>query len=207
MDNRFIIDWLSFTIPVRNERDLQAFRVKQIVREIGLDFDYELRERGRFGYTRSFVFSDCITVLFNDYDMFEFASYERQEQISEMGIHIEISGQGCRYVESKINEDWRGFLHGLNLRNVKYSRLDIALDDYKETLNFNVIERKVKSGEVISTSKKRNVEESYLQVHKQEKFDNKGESKGKTIYFGTRGSSVYIRFTIRKRNKKIKVLK
>ena len=56
MDNRFIIDWLSFTIPVRNERDLQAFRVKQIVREIGLDFDYELRERGRFGYTRSFVF-------------------------------------------------------------------------------------------------------------------------------------------------------
>ena len=86
--------------------------------------------------------------------MFEFASYERQEQISEMGIHIEISGQGCRYVESKINEDWRGFLHGLNLRNVKYSRLDIALDDYKETLNFNVIERKVKSGEVISTSKK-----------------------------------------------------
>ena len=41
--------------------------------------------------------------------MFEFASYERQEQIIEMGIHVEISGQGCRYVESKINEDWRGF--------------------------------------------------------------------------------------------------
>ena len=141
MDNRFIIDWLSFTIPVRNERDLQAFRVKQIVREIGLDFDYELRERGRFGYTRSFVFSDCITVLFNDYDMFEFASYERQEQISEMGIHVEISGQGCRYVESKINEDWRGFLYGLNLRKVKYSRLDIALDDYKETLNFLLREK------------------------------------------------------------------
>lgn len=210
MDNRFIIDWLSFTIPVQiqNRRDLQSLRVKEIAREIGLDFDYELRERGRFGYTRSFVFSDCITVLFNDYDMFEFASYERQEQIIEMGIHVEISGQGCRYVESKINEDWRGFLHGLNLRNVKYSRLDIALDDYKETLNFNVIERKVKSGEVISTSKKRNVEESYLQVHKQEKFDNKGESKGKTIYFGTRGSSVYIRFYDKKKeqeNKGIKV--
>ena len=58
MDNRFIIDWLSFTIPVQiqNRRDLQSLRVKEIAREIGLDFDYELRERGRFGYTRSFVF-------------------------------------------------------------------------------------------------------------------------------------------------------
>ncbi len=46
------------------------------------------------------------------------------------------------------------------------------------------------------------------QVHKQRKFDNKGESKGKTIYFGThRGSSVYIRFYDKEKDRKIKVLK
>ncbi|MBY5002399.1 replication initiation factor domain-containing protein [Streptococcus suis] len=201
MDSRFIIDWLSFTIPVEYARTLTRDNVMAIVRRIGLNFEFEERDRGRYGYTKSLNFADCILVLFNEFD--EMAPIERQEQVKNMGIHLEITGQGCRYLESVIDEQWQVFFEVLNSYKVKYSRLDIALDDYDGMLDFKVIEKKVKAGEVISTSKKRDVEET-IEVNKKEKFDNKGNSKGKTIYFGTRSSSVFIRLYDKKKEQENK---
>lgn len=87
--------------------------------------------------------------------------------------------------------------------NVRYSRLDIALDDFIGLLDFDVLEEKIKKGEVISLSRTRNID-SALDFKKAEKLDNNGKSKGKTIYFGNRQSLMMIRFYDKKREQEEK---
>ena len=86
---------------------------------------------------------------------------------------------------------------------VRYSRLDIALDDFQGLLDFDVLEEKIKKGEVISLSRTRNIDSS-LDFKKAEKLDNNGNSKGKTIYFGNRQSLMMIRFYDKKREQEEK---
>lgn len=199
MENSYLIDWLSFTVPVADVRDLKTNVVREFVTDIlGLRFTFEERLKGRYGYTRSLVFSDCIAILYNDFSDLEFASDERLEQAASMGFHVEMTGQGCRHFEEVCGSDWVQFFTLLSGFDVRYSRLDIALDDYEGMLDFGMIERKVKAGDVISLSRKRDITES-VEVSQQEKFDNNGNSKGKTIYFGTRSSSIYIRFYDKKK--------
>lgn len=206
LENSFLIDWLSFTIPLLSISDLQVGSIRNLLHELGLDFPFEDREKGRYGYNRSLSFADSINVLFNDIERLDYSSEDKIEQALNMGVHIEFTGQGCRYFENVVSDDWISFFNLLNSINARYSRLDIALDDYKRMLNFAVIEEKVKAGEVVSASKKRDVTET-VEVSKQEKFDSKGESKGKTIYFGTRGSSIYIRFYDKKKEQEGKGIK
>lgn len=203
MENFYLIDWLSFTIPVQDLTDLRPSNVRAFLRSLGLAYEFEEREQGRYGYNRSLNFLESINVLYNDFYSIDTSNEKRVIQAMNMGIHIEFSGQGCRYLESSIGEDWRGFFALINSLGVKYSRLDIALDDYKQMLKFNQIEDKVRDGEVISLSRKRDITET-VEVSKQEKFDNKGRSKGKTIYFGTRSSSIYIRFYDKKKEQENK---
>lgn len=199
MENSYLIDWLSFTVPVADVRDLSANVVRRYVTEVlGLNFTFEERHKGRYGYTRSLVFSDCISVLYCDFNDVRFLGTKRIDQAADMGIHIEMTGQGCRHFEEVCSSDWVQFFTLLNGLDVRYSRLDIALDDYEGMLDFGMIEHKVKAGEVISLSRKRDITES-VEVSQQEKFDNNGHSKGKTIYFGTRSSSIYIRFYDKKK--------
>ena len=67
MENSCLIDWLSFTVPVDNVEVLNANVVRRYVTEVlGLNFTFEERRKGRYGYTRSLVFSDCISVLYCD---------------------------------------------------------------------------------------------------------------------------------------------
>ena len=78
MENSYLIDWLSFTVPVADVRDLKTNVVREFVTDIlGLKFIFEERFKGRYGYTRSLVFSDCIAILYNDFSDLEFASDER----------------------------------------------------------------------------------------------------------------------------------
>ena len=174
LENSFLIDWLSFTIPLSSVLDLQFSSIKNLLHELGLDFPFEEREKGRYGYNRSLSFADSINVLFNDIERLDYSSEDKIEQALNMGVHIEFTGQGCRYFENVVSDDWISFFNLLNSINARYSRLDIALDDYKRMLNFAVIEEKVKAGEVVSASKKRDVTET-VEVSKQEKFDSKGE--------------------------------
>lgn len=206
MENAFLIDWLSFTVPLSSVSDLRVSNIKKFLQELGLGFSFEEREKGRYGYNRSLSFADSINVLFNDIERLDHSSDDKIEQALNMGVHIEFTGQGCRYFENVVSDDWISFFNLLNSINVRYSRLDIALDDYRRMLDFVLIEEKVKAGEVVSASKKRDVTET-VEVTKQEKYDSKGESKGKTIYFGTRGSSIYIRFYDKKKEQEGKGIK
>ncbi len=117
--------------------------------------------------------------------------------------------QGCRYVESKINEDWRGFLHGLNLRNVKYPRLDIALDDYKRNFKFQCYREKSKVWlRLLVHQKNENVEESYfLQVLSKENLIIREKVRENNLFWNTWFQCIYsfLRQEKEQENKGIKV--
>ena len=67
MENSYLIDWLSFTIPVQDLTDLRASHVRDFLRALGLPYEFEEREQGRYGYNRSLNFLESINVLYNDF--------------------------------------------------------------------------------------------------------------------------------------------
>ena len=120
-----------------------------------------------------------------------------------MGVNVEFTGKGCRIVEKTF--EWVEFLTEILEIGGRITRLDVALDDFNELLDFSVIENKIKNGEVISLTRTRKVDERF-EFSKREDFDNRGASKGKTLYFGKRGSEFLLRLYDKKKeqeNKKI----
>ncbi|HYK74652.1 MAG TPA: hypothetical protein VEV44_16275, partial [Pseudoneobacillus sp.] len=85
---RSLVDWVSFTL--KNVTD-----VRDVVDILGLDFN-SFREcpNGDKGYMEQIRFGD-ISILYNGRE--------------DMGIHVNISGQGCRQFETYSNMDWSTF--------------------------------------------------------------------------------------------------
>lgn len=126
---RSLVDWLQVTI--HGEHNLQ-----QIKEVLGLpELEFIEHEKGFFGY-QNMVSSCHINIMWNDY---------------ESHHHIMMTGQGCRYFEQLSSIDWRmlfGYLlHGVH---AKFTRLDLAIDDFKNTYNVGMLRRKIKNKEVIS---------------------------------------------------------
>lgn len=205
MENSYLFDWLSFTVPVRNFNDLTVRSVCSFLKELGLDFNFDIREKGAYGYTNSLSYANAINVLYNDLESLVTNSEERLKQALDMGIHVEMTGQGCRYFEGLENNDWIEFFNLLRSLGAKFKRLDIALDDYKKMIKFSTVKEKIRSGEVVSLSRKRDVIET--KITQKEEFNNKGDSKGLTVYFGTRASNIYIRFYDKKKEQEGKGIK
>ncbi len=131
MDNRFY-NWLvEFTIPVQiqNRRDLQLS--SQYIQEIGLDFDYELRERVETVIRVLLFFSDVLLFYLR------LKWYVWVCVLWKTGAN-NWNGDTCRNIRSrmslcriKINERLR-CLHGLNLRNVNIQDLILRLMTIKK---------------------------------------------------------------------------
>ena len=105
MENSYLFDWLSFTVPVRNFNDLTVRSVRSFLKELGLDFNFDTREKGAYGYTNSLSYANAINVLYNDLESLVTNSEDRLKQALDMGIHVEMTGQGCRYFEGLENND------------------------------------------------------------------------------------------------------
>lgn len=205
MENSYLFDWLSFTVPVRNFNDLTVRSVRSFLKELGLDFNFDTREKGAYGYNNSLSYANAINVLYNDLESLVTNNEDRLKQALDMGIHVEMTGQGCRYFEGLENNDWIEFFNLLRSIGAKFKRLDIALDDYKKMIKFSTVKEKIRSGEVVSLSRKRDVIET--KITQKEEFNNKGDSKGLTVYFGTRTSNIYIRFYDKKKEQEGKGIK
>lgn len=205
MENSYLFDWLSFTVPVRNFDDLTVRSVRSFLKELGLDFNFDNREKGAYGYSSSLSYANAINVLYNDLERLVTNNEGRLKQALDMGIHVEMTGQGCRYFEGLENSDWIEFFNLLQSLGAKFKRLDIALDDYKKMIKFSTVKEKIRSGEVVSLSRKRDVIET--KITQKEEFNNKGDSKGLTVYFGTRASNIYIRFYDKKKEQEGKGIK
>lgn len=102
-----------------------------------------------------------------------------------MGVHVEISGSGCRELEATgIVTDWQAFLRKLLDSEAQVSRLDVALDDRADALPFDQIVSKVKNNQLVRKSRRWRVMES---------GDHRTGKVGRTVYLGAPQSDVQLR--------------
>lgn len=205
LENEIGFDWLSFTIKLEFE-DIEALKQENVEKLCkGLMFDFNIIPKfcgGHNGYKNRIDYGNSISVNFNDISKNDYDDVKLYQFIN-MGIHVVITGNGCRMLEKKFKESdmsWVDYLNFLKVSNVKFKRVDIAYDDYNKLLDFDVMTEKINKGEVLSISKKKRSVES-IDFSKLEELGSNGESYGKTLYFGRRGSTLMLRFYDKKQER------
>ena len=138
MQNEISIDWLSFTIPLLNPDDLSLGNIERIKHELLLNSEIQpMIKNGRYSYTSAIEYSEYYTILYNDVRGRNFEKGDPSlERFLKMGIHFEFSGNGCKRLVERLKEssmDIREYLLFLSQYGVKFARIDIAYDDYKQT--------------------------------------------------------------------------
>ncbi|NMB32723.1 MAG: replication initiation factor domain-containing protein [Clostridium sp.] len=158
-----IIDWLQFTI-----RGLTYERV--ILQVLKHDpAEYLPLPKGRYGYKSQYI-NGHISVL--------------TDGTEEMGIHVILTGKGCREYEStgKLLE----LMDRIMVNDGVCTRIDLAVDDKTgDLIKFNEMIRSANSGYVISKWK------TSMEIIKRELKD--GNIIGHTLSIGSRSSKMYLR--------------
>lgn len=119
--NLILIDWLTFSTKIWSVQDLKNILCLS-------DVSWELAEYGRYGYKRKEVFNG-VNILYD--------GRLNADGIDDMGVCIEISGQGCRTLETFGGVDWLQLLSFLmeDLNECNITRLDLAYDDHTGILD------------------------------------------------------------------------
>lgn len=182
---RTLIDWLQFTIKTvpanviinGEETTLQRSpELEDIYRLLDIP-ETEWREMptGLYGYRKQMICGD-IRILY--------------EGRGDMGMHVQLSGQGCREFESFYDGDWFGLMARIAEARGVITRIDLACDEIRydgEKPYFTVrqIVKKTKTGECRS---------KFRTAHRIEKIKIvDGSSDGNTIYFGSAQSDIQVR--------------
>lgn len=131
--------------------------------------EYILLPKGRYGYRSQYI-NGHISVLC--------------EGTEDMGVHVILTGQGCREYESK--GELLVLMDRIMLHNGLCTRIDLAVDDMTgQFIKFNEIEKSVSKGYVISKWK------TGTEILRRKL--NSGEVIGHTLSFGSRSSKIYLR--------------
>lgn len=161
-DQEIIIDWLQFTVQLKNPYDV-------IIDLLGLETKlFEKLPKGKLGYKKQ-LFYNNISVLYDGND--------------DMGTHVILSGQGCRFYEAE--SSLLDLIKLMKFLKGKITRIDLALDDHSgELVQFNKILKDITSGNIVSKWK------SNTEIIKR---DMDGNLQGQTINLGSRKSDTYLR--------------
>lgn len=176
-ENVFLIDWLTFVSYVDT--------VDGVKRLLGLDdpsIPWQTEVKFRNGYPKQ-CYWNFITISYGADDE---AFYDDPKKArSDMGICVNLSGQGCRAYETYGSNDWFSLL-GRFFSGDRYNvtRLDIAYDDHTGVLDIFRIANDVKDRNYISSSKKSAIEWSDNQL---------SDIRGLSVYVGSKSSDVLIR--------------
>jgi len=123
-----VIDWLSFTYPIETT-------LEQVQSHIGKEGFISL-PKGGFGYKQALACGHV--TIFHD-------------GAANMGIHVVMSGQGCREFEASPHfRNWAEFLRVIIDWGCKVARLDVAIDDRAGLLDKDRIEQAIVEGRVVS---------------------------------------------------------
>lgn len=154
-ENLVIYDWLSFTSKVHTP--------DQLIAALGLSHVPWTETKGARGYRDRKYFS-CISIHYNGR--------------SDMGVWVEMSGQGCRTFESLSEVGWEGIFSFIRDNGLKITRLDVAYDDHIGILDIRQIASDTQAGMYISKS---------------DYWETVLSSKGTTVQIGSPQSKVLIR--------------
>jgi phage replication initiation protein len=162
---RACVDWLQATL--KNVHD-----VHDTIDILGLQRDaFKEFPTGKYGYKSHMRFGH-IAIYYDGRP--------------DMGIHIEMSGQGCREFERYTKKDWSQFFALLLNFDVNFTRLDLAIDDFKGYFTIEQVIQKIKRGHISSRFKEARRHDSWKIAT--------GENTGMTVYFGDSSSRLQVRF-------------
>jgi len=153
--NIVLYDWLSFTSKVHSPDEL--------INALGLGHVPWSETKGARGYRDRKYFS-CISIHYNGRD--------------DMGVWVEMSGQGCRTFESLSTIKWEDLFKFIHKNDLHMTRLDVAFDDHTGILPMDEIISDAQAGMFVS---RMNYWETVL------------SSKGATVQIGSPQSKVLIR--------------
>lgn len=118
-----IVDYLSFTVK-------DCTSPERIIEKLGLKF--LTLGYGRFGYKAAAIAeSGGVNVYWDGFK-------------DEMGVHVQISGKGCRLVEAMPGfTSWQEYIGGWFDDGAKVKRIDLAIDDESATVEFETVKEAV----------------------------------------------------------------
>lgn len=154
-ENIVLYDWLSFTSKDHTPEEL--------IEALGLRHCPWQEIKGAHGYRDRKYFS-CISIHYNGRD--------------DMGVWVELSGQGCRTFETLSKVGWTGLFSFITQNNLNITRLDVAFDDHTGVLDIKQI---VQDTQCVNFVSKSDYWETVL------------SSKGSTVQIGSPQSKVVIR--------------
>lgn len=158
-----ILDWLQFTVHNISYTDT-------IITLLHLEVnDFIEVEKGKMGY-KSQVFCNNISILYDGTE--------------SMGVHVVISGKGCRFYEN--SKSLLDLIKRVDSFGGNVTRIDIAMDDKTgDYIPFRKMLADIKRANIISKWK------TNTEIVKR---DNKtAEVLGRTITVGSRTSNTYLR--------------
>lgn len=150
-----LYDWLSFTSKTHTPEELIA--------ALGLSSCPWQEIKGAHGYRDRKYFS-CISIHYNGRD--------------DMGVWVEMSGQGCRTFETLSRVGWDALFSFIDTNHLKITRLDVAFDDHSGILNIRDIVEDTQEGNFVSKS---------------DYWETVLSSKGSTVQIGSPQSKVLVR--------------
>ena len=172
-----IIDWLEFTVLDTSLKDV-------IDKFLNIPFaHFSPLAKGRFGYHNQLKWKGG-----HVYIMFTAIGEEISENTRikhETGIHVMITGQGCRQYSSELSLET--LLRRLSaLPRVNFSRIDLAIDDYEsKILNYDTIHEAALAGYFTSRWSK------WDEINSRQ--TSNGHFLGRTMYFGSQNSDLFCR--------------
>lgn len=153
--NIVLYDWLSFTSKKHTPEEL--------ISAMGLSSCPWQEIKGAHGYRDRKYFSS-ISVHYNGRE--------------DMGVWVEMSGQGCRAFESISQLGWPGLFSFISGSGLKITRLDVAFDDHTGILHMRDIIEDTQDGNFVSRS---------------DYWETVLSSKGSTVQIGSPQSKVLVR--------------
>lgn len=174
------IDWLEFTVMGLTVEEVQ-------VDILGLSSqEFSKLDKGRFGYRNQLKWSEGNLFILHNKETVTRNETETSKTTDTMGVHVMITGTGCRCFESRrALKQLLLFLTVLDDK-VNFSRIDLAIDDFKnKTVNFERIHEAAINRHFTS------------RWNKWDELNSRkcatGEYIGRTMYFGSQTSSIFCR--------------
>lgn len=165
------VDWLSITF-------FSKIKINDI-------FDV-LNVESRYFNKKKINYHDYTDAYLSDFGI---SIYYCEDDINEVGIFLDIKGQGCRYVEKHWSDgyswvDFFNLIKILGFRNI--TRLDVAIDDFEGHLDITKLYRLHKRGCMTSSAGIRTTD--YW-----DRSNLEGKTIGETFYIGSNKSDVMFR--------------
>lgn len=166
---------------------IDYLRIRLPTHDLNVIFDEILRIK-----QKDFVNEDVHRYGYLDRYSLDMIKVYESSQDDLRGTLIELSGQGCRQFEAYLNHQkrsWFDFLSDCLAHYGNVTRIDLAINDYKEAISLKRLLNKMRKGEYRSKFKST----SYHGGIKCSD-DNKKHDTGITLYFGSMQSDFYMCF-------------